>query len=55
MLMFTITKDFLQLFPNWRSAGWAVGDKINVTDYLSSCTESIQTYINLHPPKRPGG
>lgn len=40
--MLTITEDFLKMFPKWAKAGWAVGDKINLLDWLS------------HPPKKPG-
>lgn len=49
--MLTITKALLDAFPNWGKAGWKVGDKVNVVNYL----QSLRDNVNLHPPKRPGG
>ncbi len=53
--MFVITQAFLDLFPNWATAGWQVGDQLNIVAWLSSLNDASQNYINQHPPHRPGG
>lgn len=52
--MFTITQEFLNAFPNWIAKGWQVGEQIDIVSLISK-KENVRYYINLHPPKRPGG
>lgn len=50
--MLTITEELLKAFPQWKKAGWKVGEQVNIVSYFQN---EIRDNVNFHPPKRPGG
>jgi len=54
--MFTITQAFLNAYPGWASAGWAAGDSVDLATFLINLSNpDAKSFIDAHPPKRPGG
>jgi hypothetical protein len=52
--MLTITQQWLDLFPAWKDAGWEVSDQCDLANILTSAPQTVQDFVDAHPPHKPG-
>lgn len=50
--MLTITQSWLDEFPTWYTAGWRVGDTLDLAQFCTNNPE-VATKLANHPPNGP--